>query len=151
MPSICVVVFAVLPMITAMAPACSAFLTLAENGQAPRSISATLPFRSFVNGGVQPLVVDVSGPSMPSAASTTSPEVPVGVTGGPKYAGPAVQSPAIAAGRLIRSMGRGRSWALQVPTVRGVSGVSVPAPLRRSTTSPHMSEYDSFNAPGCHW
>src|SRR5688572_20156057 len=139
-------------MMAAIAPAFCAFLTLTTNPHVPRSTSATLPAMAaeFVNA-VHPSVVVGPAALASSWASTTSPVVPVPVSAGPNSAPPAGHSPAIVAGLLMKRPGAARLNDEQLPTVRTPPGLSVPAPLIRSTVSPQMSEYDSLSAPGCHW
>jgi hypothetical protein len=87
----------------------------------------------------------------PSFTSVRSPVTPVAVRAGPKSAGAALQNPAIEDGLLMITKFLSSVWAVQVPSERAASGVSVPIPLILSTVSPQMSEYDSFRAPDCHW
>ena len=142
---------ALLPTTTPIAPASWAFLVFVLNEQIPRSTSAILPAiaAAFTNG-VQPLEVD--GSAAPSSASTMSAVFGVTeVTAGPNWATPAGQIRAIDAGELITTIGMGGLCVEQAPSARTGAGESVPALLMRSTTSPQMSEYASFSAPGCHW
>src|SRR5688572_15719886 len=135
-------------MRTPLAPIASAFATLTVNAQTPRSTSAMLPATaSPLRKRVHPS--DVA--PRPSSTSTTS-SVIAGVVFrlGPKSAGAAAQAP-IAEGWFTINVGQLLARSEQVPTDRLPPGVSSPAPLIRSTTSPQMSEYDSFRAPDCHW
>src|SRR5918996_1793238 len=101
-----------LAMMTATAPAFCAFFTFTVNvhagaggGGPPRSITAILPATSaaFVSG-LQPSVVDGPSALAGSSATTTAPETPVAVTGGPNAALVAPYVPAADDGGAIVTM-----------------------------------------------
>ena len=134
-------------MMTPVAPAVCAFLTLVVKVQVPRSRSTSLPVTAApLVRGEQPSVVLGPAPSAGSKPTTTLPVI-APVICGPKEAACAILAPAMKAG-LLTSNSAVRVRFEQAP-VRAVFGLSVPRPLIWSTVSPKMSEYDSFRAPGC--
>ena len=141
-----------LAIITPVAPTFSMLATFTVKAHRPRSTSAMLPATvpAFVNAVHPVLGRRIARPGA-VGTSTTLPVSPDVGNSGPNSAPAVGQSPAIAGGLLIVSSGFPPVKLEHRPSDRTGAGESVPAPLIWSTSSPQMSEYDSFSAPGCHW